>query len=191
MPQSRRSRLRIALLLVAGLVLFLGVTAYSLGSTDQTSSATPLSAEGEQMREELVTLGVLSDQDTECVLTGLRAAGFAVEATGALARGEAPDGIDPSAYAEANAALRACLDDDTLREFTARSIELSPSASVRNSFITSMMAVASVTMTREQGGCVYDSLVATGIDFADVLINPEDAELRSNLDDALLMCGLI
>ena len=191
MPQSRRPRLRIALLLVAGLVLFLGVTAYSLGSTDQTSSATPLSAEDEQMREELVTLGVLSDQDAECVLAGFRDAGFAAEEFWALAVGGTPDGIDPSAYTEANAALRACLDDDTLREFTAKSIELSPPAAIRNSFITSMMAVSPLTMTREQGGCVYDSLVASGVDFADALIDSEDAELGSNLDDALLMCGLI
>ncbi|GAB2771356.1 hypothetical protein GCM10027020_25570 [Nocardioides salsibiostraticola] len=191
MPQSRRSRLRVTLLLLAGLVLFLGVTAYSLGSTDQTSSTTLLSAEDEQLRDDTVALGVLSDQDADCLLKGFRDAGFTAEETGALARGETPDGIDPSAYAEANAALRACLDDDALRKFTAKSIELSPPASIRNSFITSMMAVSAVAMTREQGGCVYDSLVASGIDFADVLIDPEDAELGSHLDDALLMCGLI
>lgn len=191
MPQSRRVRLRVTLLLVAGLVLFLGVTAYSLGSTDQTSSATSPGAADQQMREELVTLGGLSDQDTECVLTGFRDAGYAAEDFWTLAVGDAPGGIDPSAYIEANTALRACLDDDTLREFTAKSIELSPPASVRNSFITSMMAVSAVAMTREQAGCVYDSLVASGVDFADVLIDPEDAELGTNLDDALLMCGLI
>ena len=191
MPQNRRPRLRLILLLAAGLALLLGVTAYSLGATDQTSSTTPLSAEDEQLRDDMVALGVLSGQDADCLLNGLRDAGFAAEETGALARGETPDGIDPSAYAEANAALRACLDDDTLREFTAKSIELSPPASVRNSFIASMMAVSPVTMTREQGECVYDSLVASGIAFADVLIDPEDAELGSTLDDALLMCGLI
>lgn len=191
MPQNRRPRLRLSLLLAAGLVLLLGVTAYSLGSTDQRSSATPLSAEGEQLRDELVTLGVLSDQDAECVVASLRDAGFDAEEFWALAVGETPRGIDPSAYVEANAAVRGCLDDDALRQFTARSIELSPPASVRNSFITSMMAVSPVAMTREQGGCVYDSLVGSGIDLADLLIDPADPETDTALTDARLMCGLI
>lgn len=189
MPANRRPRLRWSLLLIIGFALLLGVTAYSLGAPAETSPSS--SATEQQVRQAFVDLGVLEEGDVDCLLDGIRDAGFAAEEILTLAEGGVPEGVGPAAYTEASEALLACLDDETLREFTAKSLETSPPETVRNSFVTTIMTVSPVAMTRAQGGCVYDSLVASGIDFSDLITETGGPEVDSALSDAWVMCGLL
>ncbi len=106
----------------------------------------------------------------------------------AIARGATA--ADPSTAPGGGTDLRDCLDDEALRPFIATGLEVAPPSVLRQSFITAFLTQAPTSTTRVQAGCVFDALLASEINLADLLITEPSAEAEATLASSFRVCAI-
>lgn len=172
-----------------GLALTLGLASWA---SESPPAGDPSAAEAvtDQFHSELTTQFGLGEAEADCLVATFTGAGLAPEDLEVLARGATPDGVSPSAIASAGAEAANCLDDEEREQFLDKSLELTPPSAFRNGFITSFIASSPPGVTRPQAGCVYDALVASGLELTDFVDGRMSPEAQSALEHAYTVCGL-